>query len=313
MKDRTALVGAGMIGRAWAIVFASAGHPVALWDPVPGVVDGAMEFIASQLSKLVGAGLVMEPVDTIAARIVPAVSLEACVAGAAYVQENGPEALATRRDLFARLDALLPSETIIASSTSGMPASAFTESLAHRERCLIAHPANPPYLLPLVELCPAPWTSGAVIERATALLVGAGRQVALLQKEREGFLLNRLQGAMLAEAFRLLSEGVVSVEALDTVVKHGLGLRWAFMGPIETVDLNAPGGIVDFCARYGTLYESLQHQMLPMAWTDAVVAPIAQARRQTLPQGDISARQAWRDDELMALAVHLAGRREKKI
>ena len=134
-------------------------------------------------------------------------------------------------------------DAVLASSTSGIPASAFTEGLAGRARCLVAHPVNPPYLVPLVELCPAPWTDAAVVSRTRALMTSAGQVPATVNKEMDGFALNRLQGALLAEAFRLVADDVISPTDLDALVKHGLGLRWSFMGPLETIDLNAPGGL----------------------------------------------------------------------
>jgi 3-hydroxyacyl-CoA dehydrogenase len=301
-----AIVGTGMIGRGWAIVFAGAGHPVSLWDPDPHAVAQALVFVRDKLRALHAGGLTPDAPDIVMSRITPAADLQACVANAAHVQENGPENLERRIALFRELDALAPPQAVIASSTSGMPPSAFTADLPGRARCLVAHPPNPPYLLPLVEVCPAPWTSTQAVDRTMEIMRSAGRKPARMAHEKDGFILNRLQGALLAEAFRLIDEEVVSVRDLDNVIKHGLGLRWAFMGPIETVDLNAPGGIADFCARYGGLYEALQQQMAPRPWGPALVERIAQARRAELPLADIEARQSWRDEELLALAAHLA-------
>lgn len=299
------IVGAGSIGASWAIVFATAGHSVALWDPAPGVAQGALSGIGTQLAELSAANLLPAGPDEVLSRIAVAETMAAAVKSAEWVQENGPEKLEIRRQLLAELDdATLPG-AIIASSTSGMAPSTFTEHLRHRDRCLVAHPANPPYLLPLVELCPSPWTSAEVVQRARALMSASGRQVAVLKREAEGFLLNRLQGALLAEAFRLVAAGIADPDDIDTVIKSALGLRWSFMGPFETVDLNAPGGISDFCARYGSLYESLQKQMPPRLWDQALVAKIDEARRKDLPVSDIPARQAWRDKRLMSLAAYL--------
>jgi 3-hydroxyacyl-CoA dehydrogenase len=307
-RDPVAVVGAGMIGRGWAIVFASAGHPVSLWDPDSRAVAQALAFVRDKVGALHAGGLAPDAPDVVMSRITCQPDLQACVAGAAHVQENGPENLERRIALFRELDALAPAQAIIASSTSGMPPSAFTADLPGRARCLVAHPPNPPYLLPLVEVCPAPWTSAQAVDRTLELMRAAGRKPARMTREKDGFILNRLQGALLAEAFRLIDEDVVSVHDLDNVIKHGLGLRWAFMGPIETVDLNAPGGIADFCARYGGLYDALQQQMTPRPWDPALVQRVAQARRADLPLTDIEARQAWRDRELLALAEHLASR-----
>lgn len=303
-----AIVGAGMIGRGWAIVFAGAGHPVSLWDPDAQALAQALVFVRDKLGVLHAGGLAPEAPDVVMSRITCHPDLRACVAGAVHVQENGPENLERRIALFRELDALAPAHAVIASSTSGMPPSAFTADLPGRARCLVAHPPNPPYLLPLVEVCPAPWTSAQAVDRTMDIMRAAGRKPARMTHEKDGFILNRLQGALLAEAFRLIDEEVVSVHDLDNVIKHGLGLRWAFMGPIETVDLNAPGGIADFCARYGGLYEALQQQMMPRPWSPALVERVAQARRAELPLTGIEARQSWRDQELLALAAHLAAR-----
>jgi 3-hydroxyacyl-CoA dehydrogenase len=307
---RAALVGAGMIGRAWAIVFAEAGFVVSLWDPEPGATAAALAYIRQQLAELSRAGLLAEAPEAVLARVAAAPDLPAALREADHVQENGPENLEVRQALFAELDRLAPAGAAIASSTSGMRPSSFTEALPGRARCLVAHPANPPYLVPLVELCPAPWTSQDTMARTRALMLRAGRRPATLSREVDGFVLNRLQGALLAEAFRLVGDGVVEAEDLDTVVKDGLGLRWSFMGPLETVDLNAPGGIGDFCARYGGLYEALQQQMPPRAWDAALVGRIEVARRKALPLSGLEERQAWRDRRLMALASHKAGQPE---
>ena len=150
--DKVAVVGAGLIGRAWAMVFARAGLSVSLWDKVDGVAEGAMALIAGSLADLRAAGLVKEAPEVILARITPAATLAECVAGAIHVQENGPERLAPKQELFAELDRLCPPEVVLASSTRGIPASEFTGNLPGRGRCLVAHPVNPPYLVPLVEL-----------------------------------------------------------------------------------------------------------------------------------------------------------------
>jgi L-gulonate 3-dehydrogenase len=299
------IVGSGSIGASWAIVFAAARHSVALWDPAPGVANGSLNGIRAQLAELSAANLLHTSPDDVLSCISVAETMAEAVKSADWVQENGPEKLETRRRLFAELDDATPPGAIIASSTSGMAPSTFTEHLVHRERCLVAHPANPPYLLPLVELCPSPWTSDEVVQRARALMSASGRQVAVLKHEAEGFLLNRLQGALLAEAFRIVAAEIADPDDIDTVIKSALGLRWSFMGLFETVDLNAPGGISDFCARYGGLYQNLQKQMPPRLWDLALVTKVDEARRRDLPVADIPARQAWRDKRLMSLAAYL--------
>ena len=303
---KVAVVGAGLIGRAWSIVFARAGFDVALWDPYPQQIEAALTFISERLPELEEVGLLKEPAPIVANRVRFAGTLAEAVAAAEHVQENGPERVDAKQALFGELDRVASADTVLASSTSGIPASAFTEGLAGRARCLVAHPVNPPYLIPLVELCPAPWTDPAVVSRTRALMTSAGQVPATVNKEMDGFALNRLQGALLAEAFRLIADDVISPADVDALVKHGLGLRWSFMGPLETIDLNAPGGLTDYCERYGPLYAELQKQMTPRAWDAALIDQLHSARRAELPANMQGVRQEWRDRRLMALLAHKA-------
>jgi len=305
--DRIAVVGAGLIGRAWAMVFARAGLSVTLWDKLPGVADGAMGTIRDRLADLKAAGLVQEAPEVIAARITPVAALADCVAGAMHVQENGPERLAPKQELFAELDRLCPPEVTLASSTSGIPASEFTGNLAGRGRCLVAHPVNPPYLVPLVELVGAPWTDPAVVARTRALMERVGQVPVTAFKETKGFVLNRLQAALVAEAFRLVRDGVMSVEDVDRCVRDGLGLRWSFMGPFETIDLNAPGGVADYAERFGPLMGGITQEQTPYDYDTPTVSAVTAERRAALPLDRIEERSAWRDRRLMALVAHKRG------
>jgi L-gulonate 3-dehydrogenase len=303
---KVAVIGAGLIGRSWSIVFARAGFQVNLWDPFARQTEVAMTFIADRLPELRQAGLLADEPTDVLARITPVASMWDAIQGVVHVQENGPEQVPAKQTLFAELDRTAKPEVVLASSTSGIPASAFTETLPHRERCLVAHPVNPPYLVPLVELCPSPWTDADVVERTRDLMHRAGQVPATVKKEMDGFALNRLQGALLAEAFRLLADDVISPADLDALVKHGLGLRWSFMGPLETIDLNAPGGLEDYCERYGPLYAKLQEQAVPLKWDAALVNRLHEARRDELPLNMAPVRQEWRDRRLMALLAHKA-------
>ncbi|WP_158930597.1 3-hydroxyacyl-CoA dehydrogenase [Acidisphaera sp. S103] len=301
-----AVVGAGLIGRAWAIVFARAGFSVTLWDQFSQQTTQALTFIADRLPELRAAGLLADEPDTVIARIKPMASLWEAVRDAAYVQECGPERTEVKTGVFTELERNAKPDAVLASSSSGIPASAFTAHLQTRNRCLIAHPVNPPYLVPLVEICPAPWTDAAVTESTRAIMVQAGQVPATVKKEVDGFALNRLQGALLAEAFRLVADDVISPGDLDALVKHGLGLRWSFMGPLETIDLNAPDGLADYCNRYGPLYATMQEQMKPLEWDARLVGRLHDARRAELPANMQKVRQEWRDRRLMALLAHKA-------
>ena len=301
-----AVVGSGLVGRGWAVVFARAGCSVRLWDTQPDQADKAVRGIAGELDGLAELGLAGEdPPSEVLGRIAVASTLEAALDGAAHVQECTPEVLATKQAVFAQLDAAAAQDTVLASSTSGIRASLFSESLTGRSRCLVAHPLNPPHLIPLVELVPAPWTDTAVVERTRVLMEGVGQATVTLKKEVPGFVVNRLQGALLHEAFRLVQDGVAEVADVDAAVESGLGLRWSFMGPFETIDLNAPGGIADYVARYGQLYLDLARDGgPPRAWEAELARSLETDRRKQLPADRLDERAQWRDRRLALLVAH---------
>ena len=208
-----------------------------------------------------------------------------------------------KREIFARLDAVAAPETVLASSSSALLPSAISEGLKGRARVMVNHPINPSYLVPAAELVPAPWTDKSLINRTAEMLRAAGMQPIVMTKEIDGFVMNRMQGALLHEAFRLVAGGYASAEDVDIGIREGLALRWSFMGPFETIDLNAPGGVRDYVGRYAGVYENLAGQ--PAAdWQGKVLDQIEADRRVALPQEKLSERQAWRDRRLMALADH---------
>lgn len=301
---KVAVIGAGLIGQAWAIVFARGGCQVRLWDGDSVALTRALKLIEQQTRELENKQLLSDAASVVA-RIQAASSLEEALDGVGYVQENLPERLDVKQEIFRALDSLSLPDTPLASSTSSIPASAFTEDLPGRHRCLVSHPVNPPYLIPVVELCGAPWTDASTIERTRDLMKKVGQKPVTLHKELEGFVLNRLQGALLREAFRLVESGCVSAEDLDVTVKDGLGLRWSFMGPFETIDLNAPDGVQDYCKRYGGMYESIAKEQTGTGpWSPELVANIDQQRRELLPGTELLKRRMWRDARLMALLLH---------
>ncbi len=302
--QKIAIVGAGLIGRAWAMVFARAGHPVALYDADANALASNLAAIDGSLADLACAGLIDAAPAAVRERITAAATLAEALRDAAYVQENIREALDAKRAIFAALDRAAAPGCVLASSTSTIPPSAFTADLAGRARCLVVHPVNPPHLVPLVELSPAPWTSPETVERARALQAAVGQVPILVRKEIQGFILNRLQAALLNQALALYADGYASAEDIDKTVRDGLGLRWSFMGPFETIDLNAPGGVADYAARYGRMmYEQVVAQR-PREWTPEVIGRLEAERRTMLAAGGLAARERWRDRRLMALAAH---------
>ncbi|TKB27835.1 MAG: 3-hydroxyacyl-CoA dehydrogenase, partial [Mesorhizobium sp.] len=173
-----------------------------------------------------------------------------------------------------------------------------------RHRCLVVHPINPPYLIPAAEVVPAPWTSAETVERTRAFLVEAGHAPLVMKRELDGFIMNRLQGALLEEAFRLVADGYASVEDVDTGLREGLALRWSFMGPFETIDLNAPGGVRDYVERYQTIYSNIFPQMLRRVdWAGEVMQTVEAERRKRLPREELGDRQVWRDRQRHQPAV----------
>jgi L-gulonate 3-dehydrogenase len=302
--DRIALVGAGLIGQAWAIVFGRAGHEVRLFDAEPAMLEQARRNIAARLEDLASLGLVNDA-EAVLGRVGYAATLGQVLASADYVQESTPERVEVKRAIFAELDRLAAPDAILASSTSGIPASSFTEHLAGRQRCLVAHPINPPFVTPLVELCPAPWTDPAVVDRTHALMLSVGQAPIRLKREVQGFVANRMQAALIGAALRMVEEDVASAEDIDIAIRDGIGLRWSFMGPFETIDLNAPGGIADYLHRYGPLYQAIEHEHAALDWSDeTLIGKVETERRERLPARRLGDRSVWRDRRLMALAAH---------
>jgi L-gulonate 3-dehydrogenase len=300
------VVGSGLIGRAWAITFARAAHDVALWDQDPSAPDQAIEFIGSVAADLAANDLLggASPEALLASLRVER-TLPAALADADHVQESAPERLDVKKELFAELDRLAPETAVLASSSSAILPSLFTQHLPHRHRCLVIHPINPPYLIPAAEVVPAPWTSPEIVERARAFLVAAGQAPIVMKRELDGFVMNRMQGALLEEAFRLVADGFASAEDIDVGIREGLALRWSFMGPFETIDLNAPAGVRDYVERYQRIYSNLFAQMQRRVdWAGPVLAEIERQRRMVLPADQLEERQRWRDRRLMGLAAH---------
>jgi len=302
--EKVAIIGCGLIGRAWAMVFARAGHLVKLYDAAPGAAEQALVLIREGLEQLHQFGLIAESADIVLGRISTVTTLTDAVNDADYVQENTAEKLDVKREVYRQMDAAAPAHCVLASSTSTIQTSRFSESIKGRHRCIVAHPVNPPHIVPVVEISPAPWTSAEVVAKTRALHDKVGQVAITVKKEVEGFILNRLQAALLLEAWRLVKEEYVSVEDLDKCIKDGLGLRWTFMGPFETIDLNAPGGVPDYAKRYGPVLHGMMSNTKNEQWDEALIAKVDGERRGIMRQDRHAEREAWRDRRLMALIAH---------
>ncbi|MBN9062065.1 MAG: hypothetical protein BGP06_14075 [Rhizobiales bacterium 65-9] len=299
-----AIIGTGLIGRGWAVVFARAGYAVRLWDGAPAAAQEALPHVGESLRDMSEVGLVPD-LAAAQARLSVASDLSQALAGAAWAQESVREDADVKRDVCRAMDAAAGPDTILASSTSAIPGSVFLADLPGRDRCIVAHPANPPHLMPVVELAPSPWHADAFVQRCAAFLSGVGQVPVVVRHEAVGFVMNRLQAAVIGEAMSLVAKGVVDPDGLDAVMKHSLGLRWSFLGPFETMDLNAPAGFLDYARRYGSTYATLSSDLTVAApWSDAAMERIEAARRAATPAGSVTARQRWRDRRLMRLLKH---------
>lgn len=304
--QKIAVVGGGLIGQGWAVVFAQSGYEVAIYDPSADVRKTVRNTIKQRIADLVSAELVTAFLgEKMLEQLTVAHSLEEAVDGVSYVQENGPEQIEIKKKLTAELDALVSLDVPIGSSTSGISASRYCEKLSGRHRCLVVHPINPPHLIPAVEIVPSPWTEKYIVTEVDEIMRNCSREIILLNKEIDGFVVNRLQGALLEEAFRLVGSGIVSAADLDKAISDGLGLRWSFMGPMKTIHLNAPEGVADYVKRYSDMYWGFDlHADTDNSWHCVTRETLAAELEAAIPINDIPAAQADRDKKLMALLKH---------
>lgn len=244
--SRVACIGAGNVGRAWAVVFARAGHEVALYDADLSVVTGqALPLAARTIRDLHDAGLIADDPASVERRIRPAASIAEAVAGVAFLQESVREDLAVKQAVFEKIGQSAPPGAILASSTSAISGSSFLGSLPGPERCLVAHPVNPPSVIPLVELCGTRWTTPKTLEDACAFMAAAGMKPVTLLREIDGFLLNRLQFCLVAEALHLVGEGYLHAgghrHGDDRRAGMALGVHRPIRGGTPQCDPGLPG------------------------------------------------------------------------
>jgi 3-hydroxyacyl-CoA dehydrogenase len=275
--ERVAIVGAGTIGLGWTVVFSRAGFEVAVFDSDPGQLDGFRERVRSELELCAAASTDGYDVDSSVGRIRYEPELSAAVGDADYIQECTPEQLTSKREVFKALDDVAQADAILASSASGLlPDDIFAPlSDRGRQRCLVAHPTNPPHIVPLVELVCGSDTHQTVIDATRALLDEVGQTPILCRKPAYGFVLNRLQMALFREAIHLTREGVASAADIDRTVSEGLGLRWALLGPYAVEATNADG-VRDDLEKFGdyilSVWRELSTEAAPVSEQDIRLA-----------------------------------------
>lgn len=301
------VVGSGLIGRSWAMVFLSGGYKVKIYDNKPGQASGAITEIRKQLEELQQAKMLRG--NLTAAEQLSLLSshddLQQALEGAFFVQECVFEDLEAKQTVFHEVENLVTESVILSSSTSClMPSNVFSR-VQNQTRCIISHPVNPPYYVRLVELVPHPETLPAVMDVAYSLMTDVGQAPVRLRKEIDGFALNRVQYAIIAESWRLVQDGVISVKDIDLVMSEGLGMRYAFIGPIETMHLNAPEGMEDYLQRYSEGMKRVLNTFGPVPdFSGEPAARIIKEICELIPaeQEHLTARRERRDQLLMGLA-----------
>jgi carnitine 3-dehydrogenase len=251
---RVAVIGTGVIGASWAAYFLARGLDVSAYDPMPGAEAKLRDAVSGHWPSMQKLGLSeAASLD----RLSFSVDLATALAGADFVQENGPEREDLKTELFRNMDALLPADVILASSSSGLLMSRVQGACAHPERVILGHPFNPPHMIPLVEVIGGALTSNESVERTMAFYTAIGKRPIHPLKEVKGHVANRLQAALWREAFHLVDQGVATVADIDTAIAYGPGLRWALMGPFLNLHLSGgEGGIRHVLDHLGPPIES---------------------------------------------------------
>lgn len=301
-----AVIGGGIIGSSWALVFARAGIRVRVHSRNRVVRDSLYDRIEAMARR---AALIapQASIDDILNRIELAKDLADAVRDADYVQESLEEDVMVKRAVFAEIARYASPDAVLGSSTSSFAASEFAAEIEGRARALVVHPAAPPHLVPVVEIVPAPFTGLGAVETSFELMRGIGQVPVLVKKEQPGFVMNRLQGALLLEMFRVIQDGIMSAEDVDRLISDGFGLRWAFLGPFEGIDLNAPGGIADYLKRYGFMFDNLARERgmikgkKSVVVTSDLIATLDDELRSVTPLRALGSKIAWRDERMAAL------------
>lgn len=290
--ESVAIVGCGIIGSSWALVFARAGLSVRIWER--GKKGVALERIETLIRNLEGTGL--DGDGQTLGRIKLFASFKETLDGADYVQESIVEDIDLKLSVFKNIEVYASGAAIIASSTSGLLPSMMAADFTRPERFLVVHPLTPPHLLPITEVCPCPLTSPAALSATLGLMKRVGQRPLQLKKEIAGFVLNRVLGAMMNEFFALIRDGALQPEDVDAALTEGFGLRWSVIGPLASMDLNAPGGIRDYLTRYGSLFQSVvRDRGIEPALNDSVVDKVASVVEALRAGQDKGTRAARRD------------------
>jgi carnitine 3-dehydrogenase len=300
MPQRVAVIGAGTIGASWAAYFLARGFEVGAYDPLPNGEAFARRFIDNAWPTLEKLNAVQPGADR--KRFAFFKEPAAAVKGAEFVQESGPEREDLKIELFATLDAALPPETVIATSSSGLLISRVSAKCRHPQRCVIGHPFNPPHLIPLVEVVGGAKTSPEAITKAMNFYRDIGKHPIHIRKEVRGHVANRLQAALWREAVHLVTEGVVSVADADAAIAYGPGLRWALMGPHLTFHMaGGEGGMTHFMSHIGPAIQGWMDDLGQTRLTPEVQKAIINGVAEEAAGRSMADLQRWRDRKLIEI------------
>jgi ketoreductase RED1 len=265
--SKVTVIGAGVIGASWTALFLAHGLAVAVNDPRPDVEAIVRDYIRSNLSTLKELGL---PTDNLEKKLNFEADLEASVAGADLVQENGPERIEFKQDLWERIGKVVGEHALLLSSSSAKTATEQALKMSRPGRLLVGHPFNPPHLIPLVEVVPGENTSPEAVDDAVAFYAALGKVPRVVRKEMPGFVANRLQRAIFRECCYLVIQGVVKVDELDDIVTSSIGLRWAADGPFRSFHLGGgAGGFKSFFKQFGPGLNEAWKNMAPVNLDEA--------------------------------------------
>ena len=305
LEGRTAaVIGAGTIGVSWAALFAAHGMSVRVTDPRPDAGEVVEQSVRQFAQTLPGGP---QDADDLLSRIA-VVSQDEAVAGADVVQENGPERLELKQELFADVERVAPRTALLLSSTSGLMPSDMSRDMTEPGRLLVGHPFNPPHVVPLVEVVPGPHTIEQQVQAAVDFYTALGKQPVALHREIGGFVANRLQSALFRESVHLVLSGVVTAEELDRVVTESVGVRWATAGPFESYSLGGgPGGLRHLLEHLGPGMARRWKDLGEPELTPEVVDELSSATEQRFAGRSYDERTAERDR--VQLAVLAARRR----
>lgn len=295
---KCAVVGSGVIGRGWMYVFARAGCLTHVFDQNPDQSKKAFEWFDVTLEEDIKDGFITQvEADRCRSLVSSCTDLKEALSGVEYVQESGPENLEIKHDIFVQLDDIADPSAILASSTSAIDINLIAEGLSGMARCVIAHPFNPPHIVPIVEVMGTGKTDPALVTRTVEFLKLVGQKPVVMNFFLPGYLINRIQAAVVREANHLVTRGAASVEDVDALMSHGLGLRWALFGSFGINHTNADGGVREYYTRYGKAYQDIMNDLdsTPPAFDSDMIELIGKGVDDML--GDTTVKECcrWRD------------------